>query len=415
MESKCAGCLQDLPKREFLTCMQCSNSYDLECANISSKRFYNTMTADNKKSFICQACRCKTPKTGNADTPIRSHDRDMIDLESNTNITIRKKPSTPNNETLSSEDLSISGDTIRTEEIPINRANCDLTLQNLSEMISQQLKDNNKSIISQLQSTIQTEINKAIAKLKDDFTKDINNISQQNKEQKTQIKELNTKISNLENSNKELKKEIKDLEEKLTSAQTRQYSPESNSKKIVLFGLTEYYNESEHDLHNRIHEIFQDIMCVDLVGYIEATYRIGKYKDKNRPLVIELLSKKMTKYITENSQYFQGTKLSISGYLDENERETRKIMRDEMFKARTKGLHAVIRNNQLYIEGKRTPLSDARNVTRGHTLIVKNKIHNQEHVNIEQGISNVNNKRGNRSINYNSDYNYSFRKYNTAL
>lgn len=415
MDSKCAGCLQVLPKREFITCMHCSNSYDLECANISSKRFYNTMTPDHKKTWKCQACRCNTPKTGNADTPIRSRDRDAMDLESSNNITSRKKPLIESNKTLSSEDLSILGDTIRLEETPINKAKCDITLQNLSEMISEQLKENNKSIILQLQNTIKTEINKAIAKLKDDVTKDINNLSLQNKEQQTEIKLINTKITNLENTNKELKREIKDLEERLTIAQTRQYSPESNSKKIVLFGLTEYYNEPETDLHNRIYDIFQDIMHVDLVGYIEATYRIGKYNNKSRPLVIELLSKKMTKYIIENSQYFQGTKLSISGFLDENARKARKIMRDEMFKARAKGLHAVIKNNELYIEGKRRSSRYIQNDTHEYTS-VNNKTDNQEHANLEQGIFNVrNDKQRSHSDNYSGHYNYSFRKYNTAF
>lgn len=68
----------------------------------------------------------------------------------------------PNKETLNSEDLSILGDTKMQSEV---------TLQNLREIISMQLKENNQCIISQLQTTIKTQINQAIAKLKEDVTK----------------------------------------------------------------------------------------------------------------------------------------------------------------------------------------------------------------------------------------------------
>lgn len=412
MESKCAGCLQNLPRREFLTCMYCSNSYDLECANISSKRFYNTMTLEHKTSWKCQACRCNTPKAGNADTPIHSRDHDTTGLELN-NITTRKKPLITTNETLSSEDLSILGDTNQMEErsININKMQCELTLQNLSEMIAMQLKENNKSIISQLQITIQIEINKAVLKFKEDVTKEINNLSQKNKEQQMEIQLINTKIIKLEKTNEELNRGIKDLEEKLTTNQIRTYSPESNSKKIVLFGLAECYWEPESDLHNRINEIMREIMGVDLIGYIESTYRIGKYNNKNRPLVIELLSKRMAKYITENSHYFQGTNLSISDYLDENARKARKTMREEMFKARRNGLHAVIRNNQLYIEGKKTS-SRGHNNTHGNSLL--NTTNDREQMNLEQESRNVNNDQQWRH-NYNNNSNNSFRKYNTTF
>lgn len=411
MESKCSGCLQNLPRKKYLTCAYCKKSYDLECANVPSQRFYNTMTHEVKQNWKCQACYCNTPKTGNADTPIRSRDRAMNDLELN-NMTTGNKPATTNNDTLSSEDLSILGDTKTIEDMTIAKMQSEITLENISEIISIQLRENNISIISQLQATIQTEINKAIDKLKEDVTKEINNLSQQNKNQQTDIELMKAKMAKLDNTNKELREEIKDLEAKLTTNQMRKFSPESNSKKIVLFGLSEHYKERESDLHNRINQIFRDIMRVDLVGYIEDTYRIGKYNNRNRPLVIELLSKRMAKYITENSQYFQGTNLSISEFLDENERKARKILREDMFNARRKGLYAVIRNNQLYIEGKKANLREEQNDTRGQTLI--NTTNDREH--IEQQASDKDNDHQKRHThnytnnNNNNNNNRFFRK-----
>lgn len=183
------------------------------------------------------------------------------------------------------------------------------------------------------------------------------------------------------------------------------------AKKIVLFGFPEYYKEPESVLYNRINETFRDILGVDLVGYIEATYRIGKYNDnKNRPLVIELLSKRMAKYITENSKYFQGTQISISDFLDENARKTRRYMREEMLKARRKGLHAVIRNNQLYIEGKNTNLRNEHNNTHRHTLL--NRTNDREQLNLQQETPNINNNHHRR---HSYNYNNSFRNYSTTF
>lgn len=60
----------------------------------------------------------------------------------------------------------------------------------------------------------------------------------------------------------------------------------------------------------------------------------------------------MAKYIINSSTYFHGTGLFISEFLDANARKYRAQMREELFKARKNGSHAIIRNNHLYIDGK---------------------------------------------------------------
>lgn len=80
-------------------------------------------------------------------------------------------------------------------------------------MLLVQLRENNK-FISQTQTTIQTEINKAIAKLKEDISKEINGLSQQNKKLQMDIELLKTRKYKIE-----LKKEIKYLETKLLTPQ----------------------------------------------------------------------------------------------------------------------------------------------------------------------------------------------------
>ncbi|CAB3254134.1 unnamed protein product [Arctia plantaginis] len=188
----------------------------------------------------------------------------------------------------------------------------------------------------------------------------IKTLTSQNDQRKQELNHLNIEIDKLQIENENLKKEIKGL-----STQTSQptYIPESNYKKIVLYGLAEYYREPENLLFNRLEDLFRDIAQVDLSGYIEDTYRMGRNTSSNRPLVIELISKRMVKYLLKNSQCFQGTGLFIAEFLDNTARKERAQLREELFAARKKGLHAIIRNKQLYIEGKLTHLNNFNNNT----------------------------------------------------
>lgn len=367
------------------------------------------MTPDHKKIWKCQDCRCKMPKTGNTNTPIRpqtsiTSQRITPPSEEN-NVTIRRK-TYPNNDSTTFENLTLLGDTMCSEEgtTPNINTQAELSLHNLSEIIMKRLKENNEAIITDLRSTIQTEINKAITKLVDDFEQKTSFLSKQNELRTQDIEEINTKIENLLKENEKLKQEISEIKSLSTSPVIQ--CIESNCKKIVIYGLTEYYKEPENDLHNRIIEMFRDILQVDLMGYVENMYRLGKKNTNTRPLVIELISKRMAKYIKNNSHYFQGTGLSISEFLDENSRKKRQQMREEMIKARKEGLHAVIRNNQLYVEGKAFILKDETHKNQ------PNYIANEKNINLKT----FPNTRQRDSTASNEDHNnYSFRKHRPTI
>ncbi|CAB3246369.1 unnamed protein product [Arctia plantaginis] len=338
------------------------------------------MTPERKQKWTCQACRCRMPKSDNSDTPVRSQypeaARKMYTSSERNNITSRKK-TTKNDSSYSepnlltkerlmsgggllkavdddeSEAINLLGDTICTEDQESTMhtdIQAELTLKNLNETITQSLKENNKLIITELRNTIQIEINKTITQLRAEMELKTNALSKQNDQRKEDIKELNEEIKKLKIENKKLKRDIEDLSAKIQPSETN--TPELNTKKIVIYGLAEIYKEPEYDLHTRLIELFYETMNVDLTGYIEEVYRIGRKSSNNRPMVIELLSKRMVKYILSNGRYLQGTRVAVSDFLDENARKKRQILREEIIKARRKGLHAVIRNNQLFIEGK---------------------------------------------------------------
>lgn len=362
----CAGCHQNLPKREYLTCKLCELSYDLECANVSSKRFYNSMNVENKKSWKCQACYCNLPKSDNTNTPIRPRDREQLEPSppKHMNVTRRNKNTNTQSANSSTDETSLLGETLNNENSTM--------LHNLSEIIHQRLRENNSSIILELKNTIQQEIHNAITKFKEDIQQKTSKLFEQNESRMKEIEYINTKIKDITEENEKLKQAMKQIESKINTGKNTyeetHTSNEMKNKRIVLYGLPEYQNEPECIFYNRITEIVYNITEIDITGYIEEVYRIGKNFSSNRPLMIELISKRMTRCLLENKHYFKGSGLFISEYLDAEERKQNKKLRYEMFEARKKGHHAIIKNKQLYIDGK----------------IISKEIENLKKINVEE-------------------------------
>lgn len=96
----CAGCLCAIDSRHYLKCCLCLQAYDLQCANVPEKRFFNTMTAERKSAWECQQCRSNKPKSDNSNTPVRST---LNNLEAP--IGVQTSPTTSTNEGTHRESL----------------------------------------------------------------------------------------------------------------------------------------------------------------------------------------------------------------------------------------------------------------------------------------------------------------------
>lgn len=322
------------------------------------------MSTDHKKSCICQSCQCKKPKTDNRNTPIRHQwfpePQDHPDVN---NITIRKRTVL----STSSVDTSILGDTMCQTASPNANTSTELTLHNPSQMIAERLKENNLSILTQIQTTIQIEINRAITKLKQDIKLDLDHLKKENSVRATEIDKLTQKIETMKSENENLNKQITELRNTGIKPYEGGNKEEGFKKSFVVYGVEDIYKEPERALESRLIRIFFDVLKVDLTGYVEETRRIGKYQNKNRPLIVELISKRMVKYLLENYHYFQGTGIAIAPMLTEKKRTERKHLREEMLAARREGLHAVIRENQLYIQGQRVNFKNTTDSTTEET------------------------------------------------
>lgn len=349
----CGGCKQIIIGRQFLVCTNCKEYYDLECANVSETRFYGTLIGEHRTSWICPACHNKKRKTNNSNCIVgpltTNHDESA-------NITVRRKQLQSLEDSIDDKilDESILGETLNdTFNVPTS-VKQSITLEELGELINGKLEKNNQQLIADIKSIIHSEIINTISNLKIDFNQKTDALSCQQTIINNDIADLNRKISNLETKNKKLQNEINTLLDKSQNFNTRnteQYQDHLNCKRIVLHGLQEFRRENEMETHDRVINIFGEIMNVNLFGYIEELTRIGRQGNK-RPLIIELLSKKLTRHLLQNKQYFQNTGLYITEYLNKNEIKDRKELIKTLQKARKDGQHAVIRNNKLIINGK---------------------------------------------------------------
>ncbi|XP_059047354.1 uncharacterized protein LOC131842804 [Achroia grisella] len=359
MATQCSSCHHKLPNREHLVCTICNNIYDLECANVSVQHFYNTMTLSHKKKWKCKKCKTtnipdSTPITNNTKStqlnPNSSVRQYIGTPQSESNITIRKKVALSNR-------LESSDKFRETLHSSKSIENTELNMVSIDEIITSRLEENNTILSSDLKNIMKSEIDKAVEKiinnLKENLGQPINNIYKQNEKINTDIDQINTDIEQLTQENNKLKKELRELQIKMSNPGNYYDKLQNNSRKIVLYGFTEYNREHETDTYNRLLQTFQDIANINLVGYIDDIYRLGKKYNTNRPLVIELLSKKMVKYIINSSRYFYGTGLYISEYLDRDAQKEKMALREQMFLSRNRGNHAIIRNNQLFVDGKR--------------------------------------------------------------
>lgn len=367
-KSICNTCLQKLPKREFLTCARCNKKYDLNCANVSSARFYNTMTPDHKEAWICPTCHSKRKsKLHNTTTSSPSNGSPLTILDSlnKSKVTIRKTTESKNmRKSISLEDLSDLGDTryIFSHNMKEKILNEPLTLQNINALLELNLQENNKSIISELRAIVQSQIEEALSELKDEVIEYREKTEREQSKINSDIKNLNTKISQLDQDLTLIKYESQKLKAELKNSTLTQneiklsYDP---TKTFILYGLSENYWESNNATYDRVINAFYEILNVDLTGYIEEIVRLGK-RGKKRPIRIELISKRMTNYLLSCGIFFKNTGLAVSEYLNEQGLKEKRILKEAMISARRNGQRAVFRNNKLVIDGRVTTVEDLR-------------------------------------------------------
>jgi ribosomal protein S8 len=358
-KTSCAKCKKTITDRCFLHCSNCKDDYCLQCAN-AEKRFFNTMSPERKSKWACVPCKVKQSKGntvfGRQNLPLtktnvnnKKTDRDLI-------ITTRSQQKLANmpmaNDDNDDSIVSQLGNTMCTpNDIRDNVNIC--TIDQISHLLDTKLEQYKTLIISELKSEmrslIQHEIHDITSNLKVEIKENMTCLTSKQNALTYEIDQLHSKIATMENEQKKLKNEIQNLQN--GHNMISQKPTEDTCKKIVLYGLNESRRENEDELYRKISYVFRDILNVNLEGYIEDLHRLGK-RGNRRPIVIELISKRMTKFILDNYRRFKETGLVISRYLDGEGINTRRELIVLLQEARNQGKNAVIRNNKLLINGK---------------------------------------------------------------
>lgn len=359
---KCLACGKHISIGELLDCSKCNKHYHYSCVCIPED-YFNANKHDLERTWTCPICTKTTRPRRNDNTPVRSQLSPMIDISQIPidNVTIRKQTSNPNDDVYSEDDLSLLGHTIEHEvstnfsQLPRTLSTTNL-LDQIEALLDRKLDTIKLSLLSELKSTIERVTLSQISKQKQEMVESINMLSSEQNKFKKDLEKNSNMINELKFENQKLQKEIVNLKKIMATynnpiTKTTNVHEENSAKKIILYGLEENRWESEYELYNRVIFAFRDILNIDLEGYIEDVKRLGN-RGNRRPLLIELLSKNVTKRILQNRRLFKSTGLSVSEMLDSESLQVRKNLVKILIDARKNGRRANIIDNRLIIDGQ---------------------------------------------------------------
>lgn len=328
----CEACKQQIVRGELLRCFTCKQLHHYRCVNMTTS-FYMENKQRLIMSWSCPSCENAKKRIKNDNTPARCQ---LLPTLNDTTMSIDDHIE---------DDHSILGHTRRSVS-PASPANAQLspqitnsiTLLQISQLLDEKFEKNKTAILNEMKCTVQKENNTAIHKLQSKITQTTDALLLEQTSINTNLINVNEKIRKLETENDKLKNEINKLQNQVARKN-------DNTKRFVIYGLNEYYRETERDLEDRIIYAFQDTLNIDLTGYIEELHRIGRNGLK-RPIHIELISKRMTKYILTQARFFKGQGLHISEYLDSDALNERRKYREERNLSRRNNEDPFMSHNQ---------------------------------------------------------------------
>lgn len=275
---KCAGCRNLIKNREFLVCCSCNLKYDIECAQISSKRFHSFYAPDQdrKSNWKCPECCSKARKTGNSETPLRpphlsdcnkSSDSDNSAPIQVENITMRSKPNIDSQTCASPPATSKDSVSCPMSDIPSEN--------HLRNLIKEEIRQSVKAAIKELVAEQLQSINNQLLSFKDSMTF----INKQYEDIKDAMNAKNDLIEKLRVDNERLVLSVNDITNRL--GQAEQHMRECN---IELNGVPEHSSEN---LSNTVMQLARTVDCPITKDDIQKVTRIAKVnRDTNRPRAI---------------------------------------------------------------------------------------------------------------------------------
>lgn len=263
-EKICFGCRNVLPKKEYIDCSHCHHSYDLLCANISSKRFHS-MDQQRKKCWKCLECQSKKPKSDNSNTPVRANRRSFDSDDENvnlnrgeeSNVTLRVKKQCSKSD---SNDTYVTEDKIRM-----------IIRQDMTEVIT--------DLVSRHLTIITNQIT--------GFQESLSFLSKQYDDLKKSVDEKDVIISNLESKNNTLTSQMKSLSERL--GQIEQHSRSNN---LEINGIPEHRSENLFKTLEQLGNAVDNPFAENDILHVTRISKLNKETDRPRAVIVKLRSQR---------------------------------------------------------------------------------------------------------------------------
>ncbi|KAL4704980.1 hypothetical protein ACJJTC_005466 [Scirpophaga incertulas] len=280
---KCSGCKNVIDSREFLECSICNMKYDINCANVSSDRFYSfyAQNTDQKRNWKCRECCSKQPKIGNSNTPAHSASQNQVkDAEDqkelhqkSDNVTFRSKRVGSNKKTISPG--ACSKETTDTSD------DCKdyVTESKLRSIIKQELAGALNSTIKELVSTQLKDMAKQIK----DMRESLAFFNSKYEDLKSALDERNVLIDNLNKDNTKLKSTVCDLSNRLNLVE--QTMRESN---LEINGIPENRQENVTNLMEQLMKTVDAPVSKEDILHVTRVAKLRKDNTTPRTVIVKL-------------------------------------------------------------------------------------------------------------------------------
>lgn len=309
-KNKCVGCKGSLSKSQFMTCRDCKQKYDLQCANMTPKSFLK-FDEDKKRKWKCPECLSKRPKQDNTNTPIRSESQ-ALDAASYVETEELSSPGVSSasqsidvelNSVLEDPSPGVSNVTLRQKSQPVTTIAADdvatnyITEEKFRYIWRNEMRQEFKSLIDASSKGLSDQL-KTINQQCIGFQESVTFMSKQYDGLQKELKDLKKLFSNTTAELKSLRDENKVLREGLATCASRvKYLEEENSKQqqwvrlqnLEITGIPEHKDENTEDIVLNVSQhIGVNIQSTDIEFAHRIQPRRATSASRARPIIVRL-------------------------------------------------------------------------------------------------------------------------------
>lgn len=312
---KCVGCKGSLQKKDFMKCKDCSQQYDLLCANLSPKRFRG-FSEEKKLKWLCPECVCKRPKSDNNNTPVRS-------------TQLQRPPSPPKLLIPVASDESSAGTSNVTKRKRSPVSSSYITEDRFREIWRGEM-------IQEFRSMIDSSIRELSGQLKTingqctEFQDSLSYVSKQYDDLRKEISDVKQLFGNTSSEIKVLREENKSLKQSLTACVSRVKLLEEEHLKqqqwariqnVEIIGIPEFKDEATTDL---VMKVTKHIGVVVQPSDIEFAHRVQPRRavgsSQARPIVVRLRQRAVKDQLIAAARKHRGITAGDVGFAGETTR-----------------------------------------------------------------------------------------------